>query len=122
MSFRIEKANTAIQKNLADIIASLNDPRLNGEMVSVMRVSLSPDLKYAKVFVSIFGTKDETQAFEAIKNATGYIRNQLGEKMKYRVLPELDFRLTKEEDYSENIDVLLKKIATESKNIDDKKD
>jgi len=120
MSFRLEKANATIQKKLTEIIYELNDPRLVDEVVTVLKVSLSPDLKNAKVHISIFGDKDETQAFLAIKNASGFIRHELASRIDYRVLPALDFEIDKSEEYGQNIDEILKTIKKKTSQNDDK--
>jgi len=115
MNFRLEKANTVIQKNLASIMYELSDPRLKGKLVSIAGVSISPDLKYAKVFVSIYGDGDKSGAFDAIKKANGYIKRELSRRIQYRNLPELDFRLSESEDYSEKIDKILENIKDKDK-------
>jgi len=121
MSFRLDKANSVLQKNLAEIVYELNDPRLVDEMVTVLNVSVSPDLKYAKVHISILGDKDEKEAFEAIKKASGFIRHQLSSRVEYRVLPILDFQLNDSEEYGQSIDKILKDIGKELQNGDEKK-
>ncbi len=110
MSFRLEKANASIQKNLAEILYELNDPRLKDKMVTVTSVSVSPDLKNARVFVSVFGGEDDKLAIEAIQNASGFIRQRLGTRIEYRVLPTLDFRLSKSEELGQNVENILKKL------------
>lgn len=111
MSIKLEKANATIQKNLAEIIYELNDPRLVDEMITILKVSVSPDLKYAKVYISIFGDKNkEENAFLAIKKASGFIRKQLGSRVDLRFLPTLDFQIDNSEEYGERIDKQLKEI------------
>lgn len=114
MSIKLEKANMLIQKALAEIVYELNDPRLVNEMVTIHKVSISPDLKYAKVQIGIFGDKDEEAVFLAIKKASGFIRRQLAIRTDLRVIPVLDFQLNDSEEYAENIDKILKSISTSS--------
>lgn len=111
MSNRIEKGNALLQKTLAEILTNdLNDPRLNKEIVSVSKVSLSNDLKHAKVFLSIFGNNDEKQVLDAIQNASGYIKKLLKERLKFRVLPSLYFVIDNSMEYSDKINKILKDI------------
>lgn len=111
MSNRIEKGNSLLQKCLSEIFTNeLNDPRLKNEMVTVSKVQLSNDLKYAKVYVSLYGDKNATEVLNAIKNASGFIRSSLKDKAKFRVLPILDFVIDNSEAYSERINTLLKNI------------
>lgn len=83
-----------MQRVVSEIIRNdLKDPRIP-LMTSVMNIKLAKDLKYAKVYVSIFGTDDEKkQALAALKNSAGYIRREIGQRMIIRALPELTFEL-----------------------------
>lgn len=111
MSNRIEKGNSLIKRCVSEIISNeLNDPRLKNEMITVSRVHLSSDLKYAKVYLSFYGEENKEEALEIIKNASGFIRSSLKDKIKFRVLPMLDFALDDSSEYSEKINKLLKNI------------
>ena len=111
MSNRVQKANSVLQKHIAEIIQNdLNDPRLSGVLVTVSNVNVSSDLTYARVSLSIFGTDKPQLALEAIKNASGYIRKELSKEIKFRALPELAFSLDDSAVYSEKINKMLKKI------------
>ena len=71
----------------------VKDPRL-GTFVSVTAVEISKDMRYAKVFISRFGTDTEKkETIQALESASGYIRHELGERLKTRRSPELSFRL-----------------------------
>lgn len=68
----------------------LKDPRLG--FLSITQVKMSPDLRYAKIFVSIMGTQEEKrQTIEALTGAAGFIRNHLGKRVRMRYIPELSF-------------------------------
>ncbi len=111
MSNRIEKANSLIKKNLADIIDNeLSDPRLKDEMITVSKVEMSPDLKYARVYLSFFGKGNIKEALEALQNASGFIKKSLKEKLKFRAMPELHFIEDHSLEYSDHINQLLKQI------------
>lgn len=111
MSNRIEKGNSLLQKSLSEILLNeLNDPRLNDEMVTISRVSLSSDLKYAKVYLSLYGNHNEKEILDTIRNASGYIRSLLAKKVKFRVIPTLDFVVDDSMEYSQKINDLLKNI------------
>ena len=89
MSRRIERVNQLIKEELAKIIQlELKDPRLS--MITVTRVDTSPDLKRAEVFISIYGDEQEmARSLKAINGATGFLRHELGEKVKMKYTPEL---------------------------------
>ena len=75
-SIKYSRMNGEVQREISKIIArDIKDPRIN-PMTSVVSVDVTPDLKYAKVFVSIFGKDEEEKnnTFTALKNASGYIR------------------------------------------------
>lgn len=111
MTKRMEKVNSVIQQELAKIITiELNDPRLENQIISVLRVDTASDLKYAKVFLSVYGDKPKQTVLEAVKSANGYIKKLLAPKLKTRCMPELDFRLDDSLSYSQKIENILKEI------------
>ena len=89
---RIVKIQGEFKRGLSEIfLTDIKDPRMSS-MVSVTRVEITPDLKYAKVYVSIY---DEPQrikdTLEALASAEGYIRARLNDKIKLRRIPNLSF-------------------------------
>lgn len=92
MSHRIERVNTLMQRELSELIQrELRDPRLD-EFVSVTEVSVSADLKYAKVYISsVGGQQKEQQILGALNSATGFLRSELAKKVSLRRTPELNF-------------------------------
>ena len=109
MSNRLERVNAQIQKEVANIINyELNDPRLENEIISILHVETASDLKYVKIFISIYGSKPKEEILEAIKSASGYIKKLLAPKLDLRVVPTLDFKLDETIDYSEKIEEIIK--------------
>ena len=97
------------RKNIYEILTTrVKDAELT-EMFSVQSVEVSNDLKHAKVYISVFsGTEDRKAAtFNAIKNAAGFVRRELGSMMHIRMVPELHFFTDNSLDYGEKIDKLL---------------
>ena len=88
----MERVNTLMQREISELIQrELRDPRL-GECVSVTEVSVSPDLRYAKVYVSSMdGEQKETQVLGALNSASGFLRSALARKIRLRRMPELHF-------------------------------
>lgn len=87
----------------------LNDPNLG--FLTVPEVELSPDLKYARVFVSSLDKPGERQkALAALQKAKGRIRHLLAQRAGLRYTPELDFRLDQTAERAATIDRLLKKV------------
>ena len=78
-------------KELSSIIRDLKDPRVS-PMASVVSAQVTPDLKFCKVHVSVFGSEEELKdTILGLKNASGFIRNQLAKNINLRNTPELLF-------------------------------
>jgi ribosome-binding factor A len=88
------------------LFRDLKDPRIG--FVTVTGVDMSPDLRHAKVFVSIMGSEAEKKSgLEALQHAAGWIRHELGQRIRMRFLPEVVFRADTSQEYGEHIDHLL---------------
>jgi ribosome-binding factor A len=75
------------------IMNEIKDPRLP-QLVSVLAVNVTKDLRYAKVYVSVLGGEDQKKgAIEALKSAAGFIRREVGHRVQLRYTPELQFEL-----------------------------
>jgi len=91
-SNRIGRINEEIQRELASQIRSLKDPRVSGTgMVSVTRVDTTPDLRYAKVYISVLDKTQEKDVLKGLKSASGFLRRELGTALRLRYTPELQF-------------------------------
>ena len=91
-SNRIGRINEEIQRELAAQIRSLKDPRVSGTgMVSVTRVTTTPDLRYAQVFISVLDKAQEKDVLKGLKSAAGFLRRELGSSLRLRYTPELQF-------------------------------
>lgn len=93
MSFRPERLAEAIKKEVSEILTGeLKDPRIG--FVSITSVEVSKDLRYANVFVSVFGEPVERKAsLEALQKAHGFIRGELAKRIRLRYAPEIIFKL-----------------------------
>lgn len=89
-SNRIGRINEEVQRELAALIPSVKDPRVTG-MISVTAVDVTPDLKYAKVYISVLDKSDSDQVLKGLKSAAGYLRRELGGRLNLRHTPELTF-------------------------------
>ncbi len=92
MAHRIQRVNSLIRQEISQLLQrQVKDPRL-GDFVAVTEVSLSPDFKYAKVFVSCIGSEEEKQTMlSGLAAASGFLRNQLAKRLRLRRIPELSF-------------------------------
>ena len=89
-SNRIGRINEEIQRELAALIPTVKDPRVSG-MISVTAVETTPDLRYAKVYVSVLDSSDVKEVVKGLKSAAGYLRRELGRALPLRYTPELQF-------------------------------
>lgn len=88
-SNRIGRINEEIQRELASAIRNLKDPRVQKTMISITRVETTPDLRYAKVYVSFLQKDCAKEAIKGLKSAGGYLRRHLGSTLQLRYTPEL---------------------------------
>ena len=79
-------------------------------MISVTKVKVTNDLKYAKVYISILNAKDNKQTLAALKKSAGFLRSELAKKVNLRNTPELVFELDDSLEYGAKIDSILKEI------------
>jgi ribosome-binding factor A len=100
-----------LQKELSEIFQREAAAKFEKALITVTRVRISPDLSQARVYVSLFGTKDRDALLKKIKEEGKEIRNTLAQKIRQqaRVVPNLDFFIDDSLDYAERIDELLKK-------------
>ena len=92
-SNRIGRINEEIQKELANLLRNLKDPRVQGTMISITHVETTPDLRYAKIYVSFLDESRANDALKGLKSAGGYLRRELGRSLQLRYTPELVWAL-----------------------------
>ncbi len=109
-SIRQRKIAKLLQQDLAEIFQQEAKALFKGVLLSVGKVRVTPDLSDAKVYISVFPTKDSKEIIEFMKEKKSEIRYQLSQRIKnqLRKTPELHFFLDDSIDYEENIDRLLK--------------
>ena len=92
-SNRIGRINEEIQKELAALLRNLKDPRVQDTMISITHVETTPDLRFAKVYVSFLQEERAQDALKGLKSAGGYLRRELGRALNLRYTPELNWAL-----------------------------
>lgn len=114
-SNRMARVDEELKRELSNIINyEVKNSNVTG-MISVTKVKTSPDLKYAKVSVSIINSRNVKQTLAGLKSASGFIRNQIAKKINLRVTPELVFELDESLIYGEKIDRILEQVMKEIK-------
>lgn len=91
---RVQRINELIREEISELLRrEVKDPRLTG-IISVTEVDTSPDLRNAKIYISVMGTGEEKKmAEQGLSAASGFIRRGLGERLSLRRVPELRFEL-----------------------------
>lgn len=107
---RTDRVSEEIKRELAAVIRELKDPRLP-QMVSVVSVRTTKDLKFAKANISVMGDeKAKKDAFAALKSANGYIRKEISRRLNLRQTPEFTFIEDDSTEYSAHIEQLLRNL------------
>jgi ribosome-binding factor A len=114
MIHRIERVNNLIRREVSELIQrQVKDPRLD-DFIAVTEVATSPDLKYAKVFVSCLSGKQEEQKTLGVLNAAaGFLRTELAKKLRLRRIPELSFYWDDSIEHGDHILRLIDQVSSE---------
>ena len=114
-SNRMDRVNEEFKRELGKIIdQDLKNPNITG-LISVTKVKTSSDLKSARVYISILGSKSKKNTLEGLKNATGFIRTELAKRVNLRYTPELIFELDETLEYGAKIDSILNELNKDKK-------
>lgn len=112
---RLNRINEELKREISNIINyEVSNSNVTG-MISVTSVKISPDLRYARVYVSMLNSKSVKNTLAALKSSSGFIRSRIAEKINLRVTPELIFELDDSMQYGEKIDTILKDIMKDIK-------
>lgn len=109
-SNRMDKINEELKKELSIIIDNnLKNPHITG-MISVTKVKTSPDLRYARVYISLLNCKNVKETLDGLKSASGFMRTELARRVNLRYTPELRFEIDDSMEYGARIENILKEI------------
>lgn len=111
MDRRLEKLSEEIKREISHILRNeIKDPRISS-MVSVTAVEVSRDLSHAKIYISLLGSEREKEkTLEGLQRARGFIRKELGRRVRMRIVPEITFTIDKSIEYGAYISELLEKV------------
>ena len=102
-SYRASRTEEDVKRELSDIMRSLKDPRITG-LLSIVKLDLSKDLSSCKVYISsLDGLEAANRAVEGLKSAAGFIRREIGSRLKMRRTPEFHFISDDSIEYSADI-------------------
>ena len=108
-SNRIGRINEEIQRELSALIPAVKDPRVSG-MISVTAVETTPDLRYAKAYISVLDKENGERVLKGLRSASGWLRRELWSALKLRYTPELVFQLDDSIDKGAHILELLRSV------------
>ena len=105
---RMKRVDEQLKEEISKIInQEIQDPNFTG-MVSVSLVKTTPDLRYARVFVTMLGCKSQKENLAILKKSSGYIRTLIAKRVNLRMTPELIFEFDESVEYGAKIDKILK--------------
>ena len=114
-SNRLNRIDEEMKKEISHIITyDLKDPNITG-LISVTKVKVSGDLKYAKVYVSMLNAKDNKQVLAALKKSAGFVRTEVAQRINLRTTPEIIFIFDDSIEYGARIDTILKNVIKDIK-------
>ena len=111
---RVEKVQELMKQEVSEIVLrELKDPRIG--FVTVTEVKCTADLREAKIYVSVMGSDDQVKnTLAGLKSSMGFIRREIGRRIRLRFTPEISLAFDKSLDYSAHIQELLLKVEMES--------
>lgn len=113
-SYKIDRVTEDVRRELSAVIRDLKDPRVSECFLSVVRVEVTNDLSYCTVYVStIEGMERTKEAVKGLHSAAGFIRRELGHRLKLRHTPELIFKPSDSIEYGAHISKLLHDLEPE---------
>lgn len=119
-SHRMGRTTEDIKRELTAVLRELKDPRVANSMISIVRVEVSNDLSYCKVYISAMeGLEKAKEAVQGLKSASGFIRREVGSKLSLRHVPAMQFEATDSIEYSANISRMLNELDIKDENEDE---
>ena len=109
-SNKLQRINEDIQFTLSGLLRNVKDPRVQQGMISITAVDTTGDLRYSKIYLSVFGLKSEKDFMKGLKSASGCLRHELGASLNLRYTPELVFQLDKSIEYGAHINQVLSQL------------
>lgn len=119
-SFRLERVAELLREVISEVFLELKDPRVG--FATITNVKVSPDIKYAKVFVSILGSQnDQDETMKGLNNARGFIRREISKRIRLRHIPEISFIFDESIEKGSEILQLISKVIKDDEGKDKEK-
>ena len=115
-SNRIDRISEEVMKALAEALRNVKDPRVQNGLVSITHCEVTGDLRYAKVYISVFGSDEQgKEVMKGLKSASGWLRREVGHKVQLRYAPELVFHLDSSMTHGAHISHVINELEREGK-------
>ena len=115
-SNRIDRISEEVMKALAEALRNVKDPRVQNGLVSITHCEVTGDLRYAKVYISVFGSDEQgKEVMKGLKSASGWLRREVGHKVQLRYAPELVFHLDSSMTHGAHISQVINELEREGK-------
>lgn len=112
---RLNRINEELKREISHVLTfELKNPNVTG-LLSVTRAKITPDFKYAKVYISVLNSKDVDKTMQGLRDSAGFIRSQIAKTINLRITPELVFELDDSVEYGMKIDNILKNLKKDEK-------
>lgn len=112
---RLNRINEELKKEISHVLTfELKNPNVTG-LLSVTRAKITPDFKYAKIYISVLNSKDVDKTMQGLRDSAGFIRSQIAKTINLRITPELVFELDDSVEYGMKIDNILKNLKKDEK-------
>lgn len=111
-SYRVQRTNEDVLREMTALLREMKDPRVQAAMLTVVKVDVASDLTSCRVYVSsLRGIEEAKKAVAALKNAAGFLRHELGERLRLRHTPELRFVADDSIEHSADIARILNELS-----------
>jgi ribosome-binding factor A len=107
------RINEEFLRAVSTLLPGLKDPRVKDRFISVLRAEVTSDLKYAKIYISVFGEGDNKQLLKGLESSSGFLRRELGTALQLRAMPELRFIIDDSIEQGARMTEMMKKIKAE---------
>lgn len=116
---RLQRINEDIQRVMSTILRNMKDPRVKQGVLSVTGVDTTPDLRQAKIYLSIYEPESEKELLKGLKAASGYLRHELGQALSLRYTPEPIFEIDRSIERGARINTILNTLEIPADEEDD---
>lgn len=107
---RLNRVNEELKKTISHVLEfEIQNSKVTG-LISITKAKITPDFRYAQIYVSILNSKSIATTMEGLKESAGFIRGQVAKRMNLRVTPEIVFEIDSSLEYGDKIDRILKEL------------